>query len=373
MVLEKDSAVLGYPGETSKALDADHHGVCKYDSPVDPNYVTVRNVLKSLVSKIIASDRSAKPPLPNRRESHDLRAVLAITELPAVDYSFFRDQWTQGTSDWILSDHRFNVWLQSQNGTQRLLWLNGSAATGKSVLSSFIINHLVEQGARCQYFFVRFGDQKKRSLSLLLRSIAYQIAQSVPGFLQKLTELVEEAVDFDTADPRTIWDRIYRSILFQMDESEPIYWVIDGLDEADDPKALLKLLSDVALSAMPIRILITSRKTSEVVTAFGRLPEALGKDSISVEGHLEDLTRYVRHELTMSGDVDFRESIVGRIVAGSQNNFLVSLSPAQMVERVILTFLRVGTTCCRKGQYMSQAGRCRTCASRATSWHGGAI
>lgn len=51
MVLEKDSSVLGYPGEISKALDADHHGVCKYDSPEDPLYVTVRNVLKSLVSK----------------------------------------------------------------------------------------------------------------------------------------------------------------------------------------------------------------------------------------------------------------------------------------------------------------------------------
>jgi len=54
MVLEKDSSVLGYPGEISKPLDADHHGVCKYESRDDPSYVTVRNVLKSLVG-------SAKP------------------------------------------------------------------------------------------------------------------------------------------------------------------------------------------------------------------------------------------------------------------------------------------------------------------------
>lgn len=49
MVLEKDSSILGYPGEVSKPLDADHHGVCKYESREDPRYVTVRNVLKSLV------------------------------------------------------------------------------------------------------------------------------------------------------------------------------------------------------------------------------------------------------------------------------------------------------------------------------------
>jgi hypothetical protein len=51
MVLEKDSSVLGYPGEISKPLDADHHGVCKYESPEDPRYIAVRNVLKSLVGK----------------------------------------------------------------------------------------------------------------------------------------------------------------------------------------------------------------------------------------------------------------------------------------------------------------------------------
>lgn len=51
MVLEKESSVLGYPGEISKPLDADHNGVCKYNGPDDPRYITIRNVLKSLVAK----------------------------------------------------------------------------------------------------------------------------------------------------------------------------------------------------------------------------------------------------------------------------------------------------------------------------------
>lgn len=51
MVLEKESSILGYPGEISKPLDADHHGVCKYESRDDPRYITVRNFLRSLVGK----------------------------------------------------------------------------------------------------------------------------------------------------------------------------------------------------------------------------------------------------------------------------------------------------------------------------------
>lgn len=49
MVVEKDSATLGYSGEISAGLNADHHTVCKYSGPTDSNYISVRNVLLRLV------------------------------------------------------------------------------------------------------------------------------------------------------------------------------------------------------------------------------------------------------------------------------------------------------------------------------------
>jgi len=52
MVLEKDSSILGYPHEISKPMIADHHDVCKYSSPEDPNYISVRNVLGMLVKRV---------------------------------------------------------------------------------------------------------------------------------------------------------------------------------------------------------------------------------------------------------------------------------------------------------------------------------
>ncbi|ORY56951.1 uncharacterized protein BCR38DRAFT_414263 [Pseudomassariella vexata] len=286
MVLEKDSSVLGYPGETSKALNADHHGVCKYDCPEDPNYITVRNALKSLLSKIISSNPTSsrsKGLVSNRKQSHDLKSVLAITELPSIDYSFFRDQWVEGTGDWILQNETYLEWLHSQDPSPRLLWLTGGAASGKSVLSSFIINSLVKEDACCQYFFIRFGDRKKRTLSLILRSIAYQIALSVPGFLQNVIQLAEEAIGFETADSRTIWDCVIKTALSSTEIRKPLFWVIDGLDEADDPRAILKQLSDISSLSLPVRILL---------------------------------------ELNMPGDAGFKEDLVQRIVDGAQNNFL---------------------------------------------------
>ena len=52
VVVEKESAVLGYPQETSSPLNADHHTVCKFQNPRDGNYISVSSVLKLWASKL---------------------------------------------------------------------------------------------------------------------------------------------------------------------------------------------------------------------------------------------------------------------------------------------------------------------------------
>ncbi|KAL8644571.1 MAG: hypothetical protein Q9226_007697 [Calogaya cf. arnoldii] len=322
MILEKESSVLGYPGETSKALDADHHNICKFDSPKDPNYITVRNALGSIVGKIISTSSLNKPLAPKRKDSGDLKTLLAITEIPDVDYIFFRDQWTSGTCDWVLQEDGYLEWLNAQDRFRKVFWLNGGAATGKSVLASFIINRLVEQGFSCQYFFMRFGNRRKRSLSFLLRSIAYQVARDMPDFMEQVLQLGDEAIDFATADPRTLWERIYKSVLFDLKDTRTLYWVIDGLDEADDPRALVRLLSDIPSSSIRIRLLLLGRKTNDILDALQKLPQATQLYTLSIEGHLEDMRCYIAQELCMSGNSGFTESVVERLVRGAQNNFL---------------------------------------------------
>ncbi len=52
MILDGEEAKLGYPGEVSRSLHADHHGVCKFDSPQDQNYQVILGALKSLVTTV---------------------------------------------------------------------------------------------------------------------------------------------------------------------------------------------------------------------------------------------------------------------------------------------------------------------------------
>ncbi|KAI1339150.1 hypothetical protein F5Y15DRAFT_95240 [Xylariaceae sp. FL0016] len=321
MVLEKESSVLGYPGEVSKALAADHHGVCKYHGLDDPNYITMRNILKSLVSKILSKENTAKPIVSTRRTSQALRAFLSLPVLPSADYIFFRDRWSQGTNSWIEHDNDFQEWRDPQRHDGHLPWLSGDAATGKSVLASFIVNSLVERGMRCSYFFIRYGDRLKRTISVLLRSLAFQMAQSMPMVMERMADLMDEALDLENVDFKVIWDRIFRSLIFKCVGSEPIYWVIDGLDESEDPRALARLLTDMPPD-LPLRILVTARRSSEILSVLSKPAKNSKLGIVTVEGHLEDLHQYLRSELRVSGSAELRTDIERRIIEGSNNNFL---------------------------------------------------
>lgn len=58
--MDKDSALLEYPSETSSCLTADHHGMAKFRNPRDPNYVNVKNMLRWLKRKFVIEGASEK-------------------------------------------------------------------------------------------------------------------------------------------------------------------------------------------------------------------------------------------------------------------------------------------------------------------------
>ena len=57
IIVEKDSAILGYCNEQPTPLNADHRSICKFESTSDPNYRTVRNILSSCVDEIAAKGK----------------------------------------------------------------------------------------------------------------------------------------------------------------------------------------------------------------------------------------------------------------------------------------------------------------------------
>ncbi|KAK7710083.1 hypothetical protein SLS63_013049 [Diaporthe eres] len=323
MVVEKDSSILGYPGEISKGLDADHHTVCKYGDREDPNYVTVRNFIRTQISNLLprqkggsrASIMSASPA-----DIRELEKLFSVTEATDSDYIAFRDRWTPGTCEWILSNSSFARWLDDPDPDARILWLHGAAGCGKSIMTSFIVNHLVENNKSCQYAFIRFGDQSKRSLSTTLRLLAFQVALVSPAFRQEISKAASSLKR--GAETSAIWRRVFKNGLLQSEFPNPLYWVIDGLEESDNPRAGIRMLTEVLGIAVPLRILIISRRTPEIDAEFKKIPEEAKWDTMAIDGHLNDHRRFIENELEWSEIPAFKESITKRLLDQSQGSFL---------------------------------------------------
>ena len=104
-----------------------------------------------------------------------IEAVLGIHESTEDDLNTIRSRVIEGTCQWISRRSEFVEWVEAPEtpGNPRAFWLIGLPATGKTVLTSIIINHLQFLGHECQYHFFSASHQEKRTAEYSLRSIAY--------------------------------------------------------------------------------------------------------------------------------------------------------------------------------------------------------
>ncbi|KAI9748072.1 MAG: hypothetical protein M4579_007319, partial [Chaenotheca gracillima] len=324
LIVDKNSSILGYSNEISKPLYTNHHELCKYASPKDESYASVKNALSAVIAAI---------QIDNQRFHEDvrLREMQAIKDflsnsplsLPKDDQDFFNKRRAPNTCEWITSHQTFVQWVNEDLPSSRVLWLNAKPASGKSTLASYVVKWLNERGEVCPYFFFRFGDQNKRSLEMMLKVIAMQIADVVPSYRQYLARLHEVSTGLDTADARTLWQKLFNPALFLIQDCPTLFWVIDGLDECESSRTFLDFLSSIQLSLGGIRILATSRSTSGLSMKIDSLSTDLSISKIDMEQNADDFAKYA---LAMLAPIPWpgalREHVVKEVLRRAQGSFL---------------------------------------------------
>lgn len=325
MVLEKDSSVLGYPAEISRPLQADHHDVCKYSSPVDSNYLSVRNALKSLVA--LFRTRAIQ-----EEDKHEPENITSIPELfrnchtSEEDYNRLRRDWVPDTCEWFFQEPDVEAWMKP-SAESRILWYSAPPASGKSILAAFIISRLKDLGLQCQYFLFNYSEQFKRSVAGSLKAIALQLAKDLPEFRKALNGSSTTSLGLESADALLIWRNIFDKLLFETGRTDPVYWVFDALDESDSPKSFIECLKGLAKAKIPIRILILSRNSNAISVGFDRLARAdININRLENSGQLHnkrDIQLLVEEEISHLGGSDlFRQQLVQNIMSRAEGNFL---------------------------------------------------
>jgi WD40 repeat protein len=288
----------------------------------------------AVVEDILGTVSSTKSD-EKRAQIRSLQVYLDITETPDDDLANQADLKTNGSCSWFEDRHQFQSWQNGEVDQVQFYWLNARPATGKSVLSAHVIQHLLGLGLDCSYYFFKFGNKTKQHLGGLLRALAFQMSDLSASVRQTLFDLREDDVQFDKDDERAIWRKLFRGGIFKVKLQRTQYWIIDGLDECTNAARLFPLLAKIEVS-FPLRIFITSRPSPELEKHFGLLGPTLISDCIRPQETMTDIRLYLK---TGSGhlpvpDVGERQELVEKLLSKSNGCFLWVRLVLQELERV---------------------------------------
>jgi pimeloyl-ACP methyl ester carboxylesterase len=106
LIVSRESAVLGYPNEHSALINANHRGICKFHSPSDPNYLTIRNALAS-ITKDIVGDIYHQKREEQQKQLRILEKYLGVQERSEDDLAAYEERQIEGSCEWLTFSKTF--------------------------------------------------------------------------------------------------------------------------------------------------------------------------------------------------------------------------------------------------------------------------
>ena len=201
-----------------------------------------------------------------------------------------------GTGVWLTESPLFMTWLREENS---LLWLNGFAGSGKSILASTVIQFIFRHRKSdprigIGFFYFTFNDESKQDESAMLRALLVQLSRQFQDGHRDLIQL------YKTYRPSTPPSLVLQAYLQRfLQKFDHVYIVLDALDESPRDKLRDKVLD--ALEAIRkwglkgLHLLITSRDELDIRIALDPSPhqQAIMKNA----GIDKDITNFIHGQL----------------------------------------------------------------------------
>ncbi|KAF7349461.1 Pfs domain-containing protein [Mycena sanguinolenta] len=173
----------------------------------------------------------------------------------------------EGTGKWFLEDNKFIRWEDNAG----VLWIEGPSGSGKSVLSSIVIQRLFEEAIQATarppavaFFYFDFRNKETQSLENALRRIVLQLSAQSPSLYATLDSHYQLSNGQKLPTDSELRD-ILRSLLRELGRT---YIVLDALDECNssDVHQLVEILLILKTwTETPLHVLITSQ-TRDIFT-----------------------------------------------------------------------------------------------------------
>ncbi|KAK5048507.1 hypothetical protein LTR84_005597 [Exophiala bonariae] len=165
------------------------------------------------------------------------------------------------TCTWLLHEPEFQSWMQKRSS---LLWMHGQAGSGKTVATSYIINHLSiqsdMQAVRLAYFYYDASTIESLTPQTFFGTIVKQFCAGPGEIPNDISDAYQRAVGRAGTPKQPESKELERFLKLFLEDQSPSIIVIDGLDESPDYGIVCDFLTDcISSGKYPLRVFISSR------------------------------------------------------------------------------------------------------------------
>lgn len=232
------------------------------------NLSSALDVLQLKDNKIIQDDIAEVKALLELVRTHQISSSLRDwLKAPdaTVNHNAACAKRSPGTGMWLVKGPAFLRWLTDPNS---ILWLNGFAGSGKSVLCSTAIQFALrhrgsDPSVGIAFFYFTFSDDSKRDESGMLRALLLQLSGQLQDGEVDLTRLHHSYKD--GIPPSLVLIEYLRRLILRFHH---VYIALDGLDESprDGPREkVLDRLSEMRnWGIQGLHLFVTSRDEPDI-------------------------------------------------------------------------------------------------------------
>ncbi|KAJ5614799.1 hypothetical protein N7528_008453 [Penicillium herquei] len=258
-------------------------------------------MLEALNAPMARIDKGVRRLLDNVNDNERIQILEWVSVIPyGAHHDQIRDTRAPGTGEWLLENAEFQKWDSDESSG--VFWLHGSVGTGKTYLSSRIIDYLQGQMSNplkhegFVFFYCQRDDDTRSERLPILQSIVRQLATStsdssyIPKRLSELYRLGRER------GGNLRLAQCEEQILTSINMYQQTTILIDALDEckADHRTKLLQSLASLLSQAQkPVKIFISSRPDIGIQSQL----QLSSQVAISANDNEGDIQRFLNIQL----------------------------------------------------------------------------
>ncbi|KAF5548235.1 ankyrin repeat domain-containing protein [Fusarium mexicanum] len=277
------------------SLYSHHLDLCRFGSQNDVSYIKVLQSLRNITSGLgssVADETEVQTTLSS--VEHEVLESLEAEDTSAN----IRDAYP-GTYDWILNHNTYKSWFDKPF---QPLYISGNPGSGKTILMKHILQaiNLERTPSQSVASFFFHGGGENHSVASLLSSLLHQLLETTPAMrsfevFSKFHQRREHEISDSVMDIDVLMESLLLLINKSTAQGHSIFFIIDALDECDDPAKLVTILcrlNDLNPS-LKLRICISSRPSNLPIQ---------GAEIRLEDNNLLDIQRYLGESLLVLKD-----------------------------------------------------------------------